>query len=181
MEAQRLNFVEILAHLPALSACKPCRNKHLPTPVDSKGFEFSGTKLNSMHISVTRTVYKGKEHACTVLREIFVDSQGRRQRRSRSSDAFEYERDERSIQADSDLDGIYIVRTSLVAEKLGVEDCVRGYKSLCTVERTFRTLKAGHLQVRPTHHRLADRVRAPAAVHAWPPMSSGTCARRGGC
>jgi len=40
-------------------------------------------------------------------------------------------------------------------------DCVRHYKALANVERTFRTLKSVDLKVRPIHHRLEPRVRAP--------------------
>ena len=38
--------------------------------------------------------------------------------------------------------------------------CVRSYKSLAHVERAFRTIKTVDLQIRPIHHRRADRVRA---------------------
>ena len=38
--------------------------------------------------------------------------------------------------------------------------CVRSYKSLAHVERAFRTIKTVDLQIRPIHHRTADRVRA---------------------
>ena len=58
------------------------------------------------------------------------------------------------------LDGVYVIRTSLEAEDLSAADCVRSYKALTRVERAFRTLKTADLQVRPIHHRLADRVRA---------------------
>jgi hypothetical protein len=39
-------------------------------------------------------------------------------------------------------------------------DCVRNYKSLAHVERAFRSFKTIDLNVRPIHHRLADRVRS---------------------
>jgi len=39
-------------------------------------------------------------------------------------------------------------------------ECVRTYKSLANVERAFRSFKSVDLQVRPIHHRTADRVRA---------------------
>src|ERR1700733_1660914 len=58
-------------------------------------------------------------------------------------------------------DGIYIVRTSLTAEVLDDATTVRSYKSLSQVERAFRCIKTVDLQVRPVHHWLADRVRAP--------------------
>jgi len=58
------------------------------------------------------------------------------------------------------LDGLYIVRTSVSAERMSAPACVRNYKALANVERAFRSLKTIDLKVRPIHHRLADRVRA---------------------
>jgi hypothetical protein len=75
-------------------------------------------------------------------------------------DAFTYHRDEGKIAAEAALDGVYIIRTSLAKERLSAPDCVRSYKALSRVERAFRTLKSVDLQIRPIHHRLADRVRA---------------------
>ncbi len=74
--------------------------------------------------------------------------------------AFEYRREQDSIDHEAALDGVYVIRTSLEAEDLSAADCVRSYKALTRVERAFRTLKTADLQVRPIHHRLADRVRA---------------------
>jgi hypothetical protein len=74
--------------------------------------------------------------------------------------SFKYQRDLKQIAAESALDGIYVVRSSVEADKLSTEDMVRSYKLLAGVERAFRTLKSVDLQVRPVHHRLADRVRA---------------------
>jgi transposase len=77
-----------------------------------------------------------------------------------TDDAFAYHRDEAKIAAEAALDGVYIIRTSLASERLSAPDCVRSYKSLARVERAFKTLKSVDLQIRPIHHRLADRVRA---------------------
>lgn len=71
-----------------------------------------------------------------------------------------WRRDERSIRAEAALDGIYIIRTSVPADRMEGPDCVRNYKSLASVERAFRSLKTVDLKVRPIHHRTADRVRA---------------------
>lgn len=68
-------------------------------------------------------------------------------------------RDE-AITAEAALDGIYVLRTSVTAERLGSADVVRAYKRLSRVERAFRGLKAVDLQVRPIHHHTSDRVRA---------------------
>ena len=76
-----------------------------------------------------------------------------------SDDAFSFRRDLGKVAAEAALDGVYIIRTSLAPEQMSGPDCVRSYKSLSRVERAFRTLKSD-LQIRPIHHRLADRVRA---------------------
>jgi len=77
-----------------------------------------------------------------------------------TEEGFSYERATEKIAAEAALDGIYVIRTSVPAERLNVEDTVRAYKDLSTVERAFRSLKTVDLKVRPIHHRLADRVRA---------------------
>jgi len=74
--------------------------------------------------------------------------------------AFSFQRKKESIAAETALDGIYIIRTSVPATQMDAPDCVRHYKSLANVERAFRSLKTIDLKVRPIHHRLADRVRA---------------------
>jgi transposase len=71
-----------------------------------------------------------------------------------------YQRNQARIERDAALDGIYVLRTSLPAERLGAPQTVVAYKRLAKVERLFRTLKSAELELRPIHHRLADRVRA---------------------
>jgi len=73
---------------------------------------------------------------------------------------FSYAFDEEKIAAEAALDGIYVIRTSLAAERISDEDAVRSYKLLTQVERAFRSMKTMDLQVRPIHHRLEGRVRA---------------------
>jgi transposase len=58
------------------------------------------------------------------------------------------------------LDGIYVVRTDVTAQTLDATSTVKAYKDLANVERAFRCIKTIDLEVRPIHHRLADRVRA---------------------
>jgi hypothetical protein len=81
-----------------------------------------------------------------------------------TEDSFSFERDEQHIAAETSLDGIYVVRTSLPAKTLGAEQTVLAYKSLSSVERAFRCIKTVDLKVRPIFHRLADRVRAHLLV-----------------
>jgi transposase len=71
-----------------------------------------------------------------------------------------WSRNAESIRAEAALDGIYIIRTSVPAERMDGPECVRSYKALAQVERAFRSLKTIDLKVRPIHHRTADRVRA---------------------
>jgi transposase len=77
-----------------------------------------------------------------------------------TDDSFRYERDESAIANEAALDGIYVVRTTVSAERLACEEVVRSYKSLSAVERAFRSLKTMDLHIRPIHHHKADRVRA---------------------
>ena len=74
--------------------------------------------------------------------------------------SFAFARKQEAIRAEAALDGIYIIRTSVTAERLDAASCVRHYKSLSQVERAFRSMKTLDLKIRPIHHRLADRVRA---------------------
>lgn len=74
--------------------------------------------------------------------------------------SFTFARKHDAIAAEGALDGIYIIRTSVDAQRMDAAECVRNYKALANVERAFRSLKTVDLKVRPIHHRTADRVRA---------------------
>jgi transposase len=74
--------------------------------------------------------------------------------------SFRYERIQPQIDAETALDGIYVIRTSVPAQTASAEQTVGHYKTLAVVERAFRSMKSVDLKVRPIHHRLADRVRA---------------------
>ncbi len=75
-------------------------------------------------------------------------------------DAFSFSRRTDSIALEAQLDGLYIIRTSLSDTRMDAAECVRQYKSLAQVERAFKTLKSVDLRIRPIHHRLENRVRA---------------------
>lgn len=74
--------------------------------------------------------------------------------------SFAYKRNEKRIRQEAQLDGIYIIRTSVSQNRLPSGNVVESYKQLSTVERAFRSMKSVDLKVRPIHHRLAERVRA---------------------
>ena len=75
-------------------------------------------------------------------------------------DGFDFHLDDAKISAEAALDGIYVIRTSVPAQRLTTDDAVRSYKRLSQVERAFRSLKTIDLEVRPIRHRLEDRVKA---------------------
>ncbi|HLO77204.1 MAG TPA: IS1634 family transposase [Magnetospirillum sp.] len=77
---------------------------------------------------------------------------------------FRWERREDTIRRESELDGIYVVRTNQPADRCSAEDAVRRYKSLAQVERAFRSLKGLDLRIRPIHHRTEDHVRGHILV-----------------
>jgi hypothetical protein len=74
--------------------------------------------------------------------------------------SFTYARNPVSIEAESALDGLYVVRTSVPAADLAAAEVVRAYKDLAKVERAFRCLKSLDLKVRPIFHWLDQRIRA---------------------
>ena len=73
---------------------------------------------------------------------------------------FEFARDLEKIEAEAQLDGIYIIRASDTDGPFSAPDTVRAYKSLGQVEQAFRCLKSVDLHIRPIHHRTPDHVRA---------------------
>jgi len=75
-------------------------------------------------------------------------------------DKLSFEVDQDSVAAEAAMDGIYVIRTSVLQIDLSAPDAVRAYKRLAEVEKAFRTKKSIDLQVRPIHHHLPDRVKA---------------------
>jgi transposase len=73
---------------------------------------------------------------------------------------FSYARKSEQVEAETALDGIYVLRTSVPDSELDCGEVVRSYKGLKHVEDAFRTFKGPELEIRPIHHRLEDRVRA---------------------
>jgi len=57
-----------------------------------------------------------------------------------------------------------VLRTSVAEPALDAAQTVRSYKQLAKLEQAFRMLKSVELELRPIHHRLADRVRAHVLI-----------------
>jgi transposase len=72
---------------------------------------------------------------------------------------FSYQRDQKKIDEEAALDGLYVIRTSVKPEAMGSEDVVRTYKDLSKVERAFRSIKTIDLKIRPIHHWLDERIK----------------------
>ena len=77
---------------------------------------------------------------------------------------FSYHRDQATIGTESELDGIYVLRTSVPAQRLDAAGVVFGYKSLSHVERDFRIVKVDDLDLRPIRHYREDRVKAHVLI-----------------
>ncbi len=75
-------------------------------------------------------------------------------------EGFDFHLDDDKVAAEAALDGLYVIRTSVPAKRLATDDVVRSYKMLSQVECAFRSLKTIALEVRPSRHRLEDRVKA---------------------
>lgn len=75
-----------------------------------------------------------------------------------------YQRHQPRINQDAAVDGVYVIRTSVGAERLSAAEAVRTYKRLATIERAFRSLKSVDLNVRPIRHRVPNRVRAHVLI-----------------
>ncbi len=73
---------------------------------------------------------------------------------------FTYQHNHDAIDTEAALDGIYVIRTSVGADRLNPGEVVEAYKRLRLVEAQFRSLKTVDLHLRPIHHRLEQRVRA---------------------
>ena len=74
--------------------------------------------------------------------------------------AFSFKRDEERIRRESELDGIYVIRTNESENRISAEDTVRSYKNLEKVESAFRCMKGLDLLIRPIFHRTEDHVKA---------------------
>jgi hypothetical protein len=77
---------------------------------------------------------------------------------------FTYRRDQPRIDTEAELDGIYVLRTTVDTTTLEPAAVVQSYKNLANVERDFRIIKTDDLDLRPIHHRLDDRVKAHVLI-----------------
>ena len=79
-------------------------------------------------------------------------------------DRFSSSRREEEIAAEAHLDGIYVIRTNVVQDRLDAPGAENAYKNLAVVERDFSNMKAIDLDLRPIYHFTEGRVRAHVFV-----------------
>ena len=72
----------------------------------------------------------------------------------------EFRRYQGKIDAEAELNEIYVIRTSAAEERLGGAETVGTYKKLSNLERDFWSTKAGDIDLRPVYNYLENRVRA---------------------
>ena len=89
---------------------------------------------------------------------------GKHFHRTITDTSFTYSRDQDAIDAETALDGIYLLRTTLPADTHDTTAVITAYKNLAHVERDFRSLKAIDIDLRPIHHHLPDRVRSHVLI-----------------
>lgn len=77
-----------------------------------------------------------------------------------TDESFTFARKQKEIQTEAALDGFYVLRTSVCANRLPAPEVVRSYKQLKEAEKAFKTIKGPILEVRPIGHRLPARVKA---------------------
>ena len=70
--------------------------------------------------------------------------------------------EEDALRTESELDGCYVVETDLEPAQADAQTIHDRYKDLAYVERDFRTLKTGHLELRPWFVATEDNTRAHA-------------------
>jgi transposase len=117
-------------------------------------------KLSAQVARRTSTPMTAAEIGVKVGKIITRHKMGKHFRLNIEDNLLAFERDPETIRRESDIDGIYIVRTSESTSVLSAENTVRTYKSLGQVEQAFRCMKSVDLQVRPIRHRTEAHVRA---------------------
>jgi transposase len=123
--------------------------------------EATGKELDKVQAMVARGELIGKDEIGVRVGLVVNKYKVRKHFALNIQDAsFSFELRQDRIAAESALDGIYVIRTSLPKERLDAPGAVRSYKLLGRVERAFRSFKTIDLKVRPIHHHLEDRVRS---------------------
>ncbi len=175
VECGRLRGKQAIAERVAQAITRRKVGKHLHVDVQDDGFDFSidtsavvteataplQRKLDKVRQRIERGQLYGKDAiGVRVGKVINKYKVGKHFVLDIRDNGFDFSIDQDKVTTEADLDGIYVVRTSVPKERMDSEDTVRSYKLLTQVERAIRLMKTIKLLVRPIHHRLERRVRA---------------------
>lgn len=64
------------------------------------------------------------------------------------------------IDADAELDGCYVIKSTADRQAMSAEDFVLGYRNLQKVEQAFKNMKTVILEMRPVYHKNDERIEA---------------------
>jgi len=70
-----------------------------------------------------------------------------------------WKRNEKKIQEEEKLDGLYVIYTDVKEEEMDITEVVKTYRKLIGVEQAFRNLKTAQLEIRPIYHKTDDRIK----------------------
>ena len=144
-----------------LVACRNPELAKLRTHKRQALLEATVKELAKVRVMVARGTLKGRDAIGVRVGKVVNKYKVAKHVQLEIHDArFAFQIDAARVAAEAALDGIYVIRTSVPAARLGAADAVRHYKQLSDVERAFRALKTIDLKVRPIRHRLEARVRA---------------------
>ena len=158
------NFAEITHHDFPGERLVCCRNPALADERARKRdalLQATAQNLDKIAASVTAGRLRGADQiGIKVGKVINKNKVGKHFITTITDDLFTYHRDEDKIAAESALDGIYVIRTSVDADRLNTAEVIGAYKNLAHIERDFRSIKSDDLDLRPVRHYLAHRVKA---------------------
>ena len=143
-----------------------CRNSHLARQSGHRREELltaTETELDKIVVATARSKQRlqGKAEIGLRVGKVLNRFKVAKYFELRITDShFSYQRQSDKIEADAQLDGLYVIRTSVSSQKLTATEVVQTYKSLSRVEQAFRCLKTTDLKIRPIFHYLEERVRA---------------------
>jgi hypothetical protein len=143
-----------------------CRNPFLAAERDRKRLALLDSTEKRLQavaakLRAGRAPLRGAANIALAVGEVINKSKvGKHFELTITEDSLSWRRKSESINREAQLDGLYVVRTSLAAETMSADEVVQSYKDLARVERSFRALKTVDLDIRPIRHWNPDRVRA---------------------
>ncbi len=165
-EFETQSWIEIQSRTYPNERLIACRNCHLANQTKHKREELlraTETELDKIVVATRRSKQRLEGEAEIGLRVGKVLNRFKVAKHfelSITDTHFSYQRQAHSIEADAQLDGLYVIRTSVSGQKMTATAVVQAYKNLARVEQAFRCFKTTDLKIRPIFHHLEARVRA---------------------